>query len=293
MLILGLFLPIPANIIVDISETGTAETYIVYNVYNAPVVIVHKPLGTPLSYYAYYLDTGELVPVEYNGSLILGVDVNGTVILTYLTEELTSKEGALWSLNLVSQDNVAIVLPENTIPLNIEPEPLYVGLNDSRTVILLPPGNISVEYTVYVPPQKTTKPPPTTLPPSPTESPSPTVTETSPQLPPETPSPPAPTTAEVGLWIAALAIIIGAIVGILHKLRIRKSTMSYVLDERDREVINAIKELGGEATASQIIAALKIPKTSLYRRIRRLLRLGYIEEVEVGGRKVYKLKRKL
>jgi len=276
MLILGLFLPIPANIVIDISEAGVAETYVLYSVYDAPTVITHKPLGMPISYYAYYLDTGELVPVEYNGSLILGVDMNGTVVLTYLTDELTSKEGELWSLNIVSQDNVAIVLPENTIPLNIEPKPLYVGLNDSRIVILMPPGNINIEYTIYVPPQKTTPPP--TSPPI-----SPTITE----LPPS-----APTTAEVSLWVIALAIAVGAIVSIIHKLRIRRSTVSYVLDERDREVLNTIKELGGEATASQIIAALKIPKTSLYRRVRRLLKLGYIEEIELGERKVYKLKRK-
>mgnify|MGYP000108931859 CR=1 FL=1 len=280
MLILGLFLPIPANIVIDVSEAGVAETYILYNVYNAPTVIVHEPLGTPLSYYAYYLDSGELVPVEYNGSLILGVDMNGTVVLTYLTDELTSKEGDLWSLNIVSRDNVAIVLPENTVPLNIEPEPLYVGLNDSRAVILMPPGSINIEYTIYVPPQKTTPPPTSSSPTTPTETPTTT----------ETPPPPTPTIADVGLWVAVLAIAIGAIVGILYKLR-RRSAVSYVLDERDREVLNVIKELGGEATASQIMAALKIPKTSLYRRIRRLLRLGYIEEIGLGGRKVYKLKR--
>ncbi len=288
MLILGLVLPIPANIIINVSEAGVAEVYVIFNVNDAPTVIVHKPLGTPFSYYAYYLSTGNPAPLEYNGSLVLGADINGTVVLVYLTEDLTRKEGALWGLNMASQANVAIVLPENTIPLHIEPNPLYVGLNDSRVVVLLPPGNISIEYTLYVASPKTTKP---STSPQPTstlthaETASPTKSETS---PPPTETAKAPT---IGLWLALLAITVGVAVGVLYKLHTRKGSISYILDERDREVINAIKELGGEATASQLLAVLKIPKTSLYRRIKRLLKLGFIEEIKAGGRKIYKLKR--
>lgn len=62
------------------------------------------------------------------------------------------------------------------------------------------------------------------------------------------------------------------------------------LDERDQAILEALKRLG-EATASMLVKEAGIPKSPLYRRLRRLEEAGIIESRRVKGKTYYKLRK--
>lgn len=74
-----------------------------------------------------------------------------------------------------------------------------------------------------------------------------------------------------------LAAVSAAIVG-------RFSKRSYLeeLDAIDKEILSIIRSLGGEATMSRIMDRTGIPRTTLWRRVKKLNRLGYVEILRIG-----------
>lgn len=64
------------------------------------------------------------------------------------------------------------------------------------------------------------------------------------------------------------------------------------IDAVDREILKVLREIGGgEASASRIQELTGLPKTTLWRRLRKLERLGYIEIYKVGRRSIIRAKR--
>jgi len=62
-----------------------------------------------------------------------------------------------------------------------------------------------------------------------------------------------------------------------------------VIDERDKIVLEAIKN--GATTLSEIISKTGLPKATAYRRVKKLVGLGYVEEVRERGKVYYKFKK--
>ncbi|MQL56236.1 helix-turn-helix transcriptional regulator [Acidianus ambivalens] len=63
------------------------------------------------------------------------------------------------------------------------------------------------------------------------------------------------------------------------------------LDERDKVVLDAIKKSGGTSTLSELVKQTNLPKTTVYRRLKRLVAMGYVEEVREKGKVRYVLKK--
>jgi len=57
------------------------------------------------------------------------------------------------------------------------------------------------------------------------------------------------------------------------------------LNERDKQVLEAIR--AGNKTLSDIVRATGLPKTTAYRRVKKLVKLGLVREVREKGRVVY------
>jgi len=57
------------------------------------------------------------------------------------------------------------------------------------------------------------------------------------------------------------------------------------LNERDKRVLEAIR--AGNKTLSDIVRATGLPKTTAYRRVKKLVKLGLVREVREKGRVVY------
>ncbi len=63
------------------------------------------------------------------------------------------------------------------------------------------------------------------------------------------------------------------------------------LDERDQAILDALKRLG-DATASMLVKETGIPKSPLYRRLKRLEEAGMVESRRVKGKTYYRLKKR-
>ncbi|ARM76806.1 helix-turn-helix transcriptional regulator [Acidianus manzaensis] len=69
-----------------------------------------------------------------------------------------------------------------------------------------------------------------------------------------------------------------------------KEVVESTLNDRDLLVLNAINS--GATTLSEIIKVTKLPKTTAYRRVKKLVSLGYIQEVRKNGKIYYQVIKK-
>jgi len=76
------------------------------------------------------------------------VDTLGStgVVVTYLTSSLTSKTGAIWTLNVTSTITTSITLPQASTIINLSEVPVEIGTNENRPYVRMLPGDISVSY---------------------------------------------------------------------------------------------------------------------------------------------------
>ncbi|MCX6649912.1 MAG: hypothetical protein NTV61_11095 [Candidatus Bathyarchaeota archaeon] len=68
--------------------------------------------------------------------------------ITYSTQELTSKLGTLWTLNVTSPVNLDVLLPSGATIVSISQIPLRVETFSEHPSVTLPPGVDSVSYVV-------------------------------------------------------------------------------------------------------------------------------------------------
>ena len=59
------------------------------------------------------------------------------------------------------------------------------------------------------------------------------------------------------------------------------------LADRDRVIVEAVKK--GANTLSEIVRATGLPKTTVYRRVKRLVKEGYLVERREGGKVWYEV----
>lgn len=121
-----------------------------------------------------------------------------------------------------------------------------------------------------------------------TPSPTPTTTHT---ISPTTPSPTTKTTqtqpsTPISLYIApliAVALVLGAVILIFIRRRGSTTTASYALSNIDKEILRKLDEHGGSVFQSELQRELGIPKTTLWRHVKKLEKLGYVKIVKEDG----------
>jgi hypothetical protein len=134
------------NIYVD--NAGDLISVSIINVTSPPEAIV-IPAYQPSAYMAYYLNNFQTMPMDFNGTdLIVLANETGLLNITYLSLASTSKQGIIWTLNISENYYTKVFLPQNSIPININPTPISVYYSSNSPVILMPPGkNInSIQY---------------------------------------------------------------------------------------------------------------------------------------------------
>lgn len=92
------------------------------------------------------------LPLEYiEGDTITVYSLGSSLVnLTYLTADLTSKAGIIWSLEVDSPISIVILLPTGATILNLNNIPLEIDTVDDRTQIIMPAGFIEVSYTLNI-----------------------------------------------------------------------------------------------------------------------------------------------
>jgi len=195
--------------------------------------------------------------------LIFVAEKSGVAVVSYVADVSVSNESVI-SFDVETNESVKLVIPPGVVLLTppSDVESIYAS-NGSITIVFR--GRQRIEYIVVSPPPQTTT------------------------VPVQTPKPSEATAPQPGaqqqqnfyyiMVVAALAIVL-VVVLLLHS-RSRKLS-SEELDDIDRAIIKALEKRGGSAMQSELQKELAIPKTTLWRHVRRLERAGILRVEKVG-----------
>lgn len=222
-------------------------------------------LGDPI--YIEILSKGLPQPAEIQDTQLIIIEpLSEEITIKYIVTDLTNKMGEEWILTVNSQWETGIVLPDEAIVLDVSPDTFNVDIVNNSVVLLFSPGKIAIKYILV-----------------------PSAGEPSPESPL---FPSYPIVGDMILFLITLVIILSLTYIVYRFLYIRKriQIIKSVLDERDTQIIKVLTS-HGELTAKEIMDKTGIPKTPLYRRLKRLAKQGYIEQRTVGGVTYYGIRK--
>lgn len=223
----------------------------------------------------------DLMVVSGNGLLLdynltkNGVEVNTLgltdIKISYSTQELTNKTGRLWAFTIDAPVDITVKLPQELTVVGLNKVPLSISSEGETLAIVFERGVLTLNYIV---------------------------------------TPTKPTTIQqsgVGWWgwlsyasLAAAVVFVGAVAAWIVVRRRRRAAKLYVKEKRvidvekilaskpdlrpdDKEVLRFLAEAGGEAFEAELRSRFNLPKTSMWRMVRRLQREGLVGVKKVGG----------
>lgn len=199
-------------------------------------------------------DGKDIPPIYYKGTLIIPVEKAGTVRVEYLAN--VSVHGGKIVLGIGNVDVILKVM-KGVVLLSM-PDNVIEAKTKNGILILRFTGPTEISYTI-------TKPPAEEIP------------ETQLQFP-MLPFP---------IWMILLSIL-AIIIIIIAIIFLRRKPKE--LGHLDKAILDILREKGGKALQTELITELKIPKTTLWRHVKKLEALGYIEIEQIGRVNVIKLK---
>lgn len=272
---------------VKVFEDGSVEVLMLAYVPEPPKRVAIDLLAQPLFVEAF--SDGQLLPVEVQGSTAYIVVTGTNLTIRYITTELTSKEGGYWDLRLRCTSETLVILPKNAYVLEVVPENFSLALVNGSVALVFPQDtNVLIRY--FLLPELLATRTSTATPFTQMQGTSSPITATG-----------AETTKSTELQlpreaITVLAFVLAAGGTGLVLMKRRGSAPAHLadighagLDDRDEAIIRALAS--GPRTAQEIMVRTGIPKTPLYRRLKKLERMGLVETFTRGGKTFYKLRR--
>lgn len=183
------------------------------------------------------------------------------VTLRYDSLNLTSKVGTVWTIKFATAYNTTLTLPKYSTLTYISGTPNSLTVADASPMATLPPGAWVVSYGAAIGGITTT-----------TNS---TSSQGGGILPATLPLE----------WVlgAAVVAVVAAVGVVLWKRRTGPGQTGADLRPDDVQVLNFIAEKGGKVLESEIRTRFVLPKTSGWRQIKRLERLGYVRVTRIGS----------
>jgi len=226
--------------------------------------------GTEIDNFVAEDENGFFLSSEIQGDVVV-VETLGasTLIIDYDTHDLISKQGRTWSFNIDSPIDYNLLMPKNIVIVGMSNYPLSMQITDDKSLLLLPSGPLELNYFFGV---------------STTPNPTPPTTETSFDN----------SLLYLGGGISAAAIIAVLLIKrskqVIRKAQV-KSTAQLEIDEKpldtetifklrpelredDKEIVNFISANGGQAFESELRKKFLQPRTTMWRAVKRLERLG-------------------
>jgi uncharacterized membrane protein len=259
-------LSVNATSIVDVSLIG------------APIselgVIVVDEAGNPLAY-----DINE----SSNTMSIVALNCS-EIKISYYTQSIITFSRGVWSLEYSSPTKSIVRLPRGSTIVSMSTVPALISTSDSLLVLEFPRGRVALSF-AYLPPSAPQQKPQAPSQPSPPTSKTPTrQNETSASRSGPT-SQGTPSSLDIGtISIILIAGLLG-LVAASYLIKRRRGALS----EEDREIVDLLRRAGGGMFQSDIGLYVKMPTTTLWRRVRRLQELGYVRVEKVGGRNYVRL----
>lgn len=261
MIIVLIILPISAvnsyvitSTLLNVNIDGSVEVNQIIQDINLNTNITIPLLGNPI--YIEALSNNIPQPLEIKGNSVLIVPISSELKIRYITNDLTNKTGEEWIISYNSPWNTGVILPEEAIVLEVNPETFDVDIINNTAVLIFPPGTVTIKYLII--PDTAISPPPGNL---------------SPNI-----------GGDIYIYILLALLVVGSAIILIkflsskRKIKIEK----HILDERDSQIIKVLED-HGELTAKEIMEKTGIPKTPLYRRLKRLVKQGYLEQKTLSG----------
>ena len=266
------------------------STHVTYSLDSDPLLP-----DTEVSLYGDSLEN--LVAEDENGFLlstqseknILQVETLGSsnILINYDTYSLISKDGKIWSFEIDSPVEFNVVMPENSVIVGMSTFPIDMNVDSDRTKILLPSGPAEITYFLAV-------------------------AESSQVLPPEETPVRADNDNSIMYVVGGVAVAIAAIAAIAIKMKnkpkqvvsasqttvvaeknepfnIEKVLEMPDLREDDKDIIKFIHENGGSALESDLRKKFLLPRTTMWRAVKRLERHELIEITKKDQQNLIKL----
>ena len=206
---------------------------------------------------------------------ILQVETLGSsnILINYDTYSLISKDGKIWSFEIDSPVEFNMIMPQNSVIVGMSTFPIDMDVTSDRTQILLPSGMAEITYFLAVAESSQVS--------SPEET---SVTNDDNSM----------------IYVAGgAAVAIAAIAAIAIKMKnkpkqIVTSPQTTIIEEKnepfniekvlempdlredDKEIIKFIHENGGSALESDLRKKFLLPRTTMWRAVKRLEREGLI-----------------
>jgi len=175
--------------------------------------------------------------------LIFNVTKGSEVNVMYFTHDLTFKEGPIWTFKVDAPINFSAILPSGAVVVDLSSVPLLIDFKGSSLLIKMPPGPQYVKYVLTLVTQR--------------------------------PKPQNKGTDILKLLFFVIPAAAASIV-LAYLLKFRRRP-EYFLTPEEEALIEALKRRGGKAYQSDIASELNLPKTTLWRIVRRLELRGYIK----------------
>jgi uncharacterized membrane protein len=237
-------------------------------------------------------DAGFLLSEEIIGDKAI-IDTFGSsnITIDYDIHDLVSKEGRVWTFSFDSPSDYTLLMPKNSVIVGISGLPNNMELVDEQTKLDLSAGVSEINYIFGTTINPTTNP---------------TITN------------------ELSFNYVNTAVIVGPIlaaaIGVVLMLKRKQPKSSPIIQtesisekqietksidtesifsfrpemrEDDKEIVKFISDNGGQALESELRKKFLQPRTTMWRAVKRLERLGVIEIVKKDLQNLVKLKKDL
>ena len=229
------------------------------------IILPVKPIPETIT----VVEAGENIPsIYYNNSLIIPAKKSGTAYVRYVAN-VTMVGGKI--VLEISEAIITLRVMKGIVLLSIPENLINASIRDS-TLILKFEGPAKIVYTIAT--QIATSPAIATKPAATT--------------PTSKPSKPTGFILFPSAWVIVGIGIACVLIAVVFALRRRGGDRE--LDRLDKAILKVLKNRGGRMLQSELIMELGVPKTTLWRHVKKLEKLGYVEIEKVGRVNIVKLK---
>ena len=239
-------------------------------------------------------DAGFLLSEEIiEDKAIIDTFGSSSIIIDYDIHDLVSKEGRVWTFSFDSPSDYTLLMPKNSVIVGISGLPNNMELVDEQTKLHLTTGLSEINYIFGT------------------------------SINPTTPKPTIPD--ELSFNYVNVVVIVGSIIAaviglvLMLKRKQQKSSQSIIqtesvsekqtitksidtetifnfrpeMREDDKDIVKFISDNGGQALESELRKKFLQPRTTMWRAVKRLERLGVIEIHKKDLQNLVKLKKDL
>ncbi len=209
---------------------------------------------------------GSAVSYEIRGQNIsLSTFGVARVTLVYDTDSLTSKLGSSWDLNFVSPFNLTLTLPFESTVLSVSSAPKSFSTVNGKPIVALAAGSWQISY--GLPLSISTR----------TNSATTGSTYVAQSVPP-----PSSSSLQLSQLFAIGGVAVLSVVEIFIVRGSRQRAVDPTLRYDDKEILNFINEKGGKVSEVEIRERFSLPRTSAWRQVKRLEKLGLVKITKMG-----------